>query len=68
MGSLGGGVVVQDPETDALAECSRKCGAGDLASKEVLCGDHRSVAEEKIDFKSRRLNAVAWFPQARSIY
>ena len=47
---------------------SRKCGAGDLASKEVLCGDHRSVAEEKIDFKSRRLNAVVWFPQARSIY
>ena len=62
MGSLGGGVVVQ-----AVSRATT-VASGDLASKEVLCGDHRSVAEEKIDFKSRRLNAVAWFPQARSIY
>ena len=64
MGSLGGGVVVQ-----AVSRATTVASAApDLASKEVLCGDHRSVAEEKFDFKSRRLNAVAWFRQARSIY
>ena len=62
MGSLGGGVVVQ-----AVSRATTVASAAP-ASKEVLCGDHRSVAEEKIDFKSRRLNAVVWFPQARSIY